>query len=38
MYLAATLVAFASPLASAALYAAIAVFYIVESSIFGGRA
>jgi uncharacterized membrane protein len=37
MYFAATLVAFASPIASAALFAAIAVFYILESSIFGGR-
>jgi len=36
IYLAATLVAFASPPASAVLYLAIAGFYIVESSIFGG--
>lgn len=37
MYFAATLVALASPLASAGLYAAIAIFYVLESSIFGGR-
>ena len=37
IYLAATLVGFASPLASAGLYAAIAVFYVLESSLFGGR-
>jgi uncharacterized membrane protein len=37
MYLGATLVAVVSPLASAALYVAIAVFYVVESSLFGGR-
>ena len=37
MYLAAALVALASPRLSAGLYAAIAVFYIVESSLFGGR-
>jgi uncharacterized membrane protein len=36
-YLAATLVALVSPVASAALYAAIAVFYIAESSVFGRR-
>jgi uncharacterized membrane protein len=35
IYLAATLVAFASPTASAILYAAIALFYVVESSFFG---
>ena len=35
MYLAATLIAFASPQASAALYGAIAVFYVLESSLFG---
>ena len=34
-YLIATLVALANPVASAALYAAIAVFYILESSVFG---
>ena len=38
IYLSATLVTFASPTASVALYAAIALFYVVESSIFGGRA
>jgi TMEM175 potassium channel family protein len=37
IYLAATLVGFASPLASAGLYAAIAAFYVLESSIFGRR-
>ncbi len=37
IYLAATLIGFASPLASAGLYAAIAVFYVLESSIFGRR-
>jgi uncharacterized membrane protein len=37
IYLAATLVGLASPLASAGLYAAIAVFYVLESSIFGRR-
>jgi len=36
LYLAATLVALASPLASVALYGAIALFYVIESSIFGG--
>lgn len=36
LYLTATLVAFVSPLASAGLYAAIAVFYVLESSLFGG--
>jgi uncharacterized membrane protein len=36
-YLVATLVALVSPIASAALYAAIAVFYLLESSIFGRR-
>ncbi len=35
MYLFATLVAIVSPVASAALYAGIAVFFVVESSIFG---
>jgi uncharacterized membrane protein len=34
MYLAATLIGFASPEASAALYAAIALFYVLESSVF----
>jgi uncharacterized membrane protein len=37
MYLAATLVALLSPLASAGLYLAIAVFYVLESSLFAGR-
>ena len=35
IYLAATLVALASPTASVVLFAAIAVFYVVESSLFG---
>jgi uncharacterized membrane protein len=34
IYFAATLVGFVSPLASAGLYAAIAIFYVLESSIF----
>jgi uncharacterized membrane protein len=37
IYLGATLVAFASPTASAILYLAIAALYVFESSIFGGR-
>ena len=37
LYLAATVVAFVSPIASAGLYLAIAVFYVLESSLFGGR-
>jgi uncharacterized membrane protein len=37
IYLGATLVAFASPTASALLYLAIAGLYVFESSIFGGR-
>jgi uncharacterized membrane protein len=37
IYLAATLVSFASPVASVVLFAAIALFYVAESSIFGGR-
>jgi uncharacterized membrane protein len=37
IYFAATVVGFASPLASAGLYAAIAAFYVLESSIFGRR-
>ena len=36
LYLGATLVALVSPAASAVLYAAIAAFYVAESSIFGG--
>jgi uncharacterized membrane protein len=38
MYLTATLVAFASPTASAILYLSIAAVYIFESSLFGGKA
>jgi uncharacterized membrane protein len=38
IYLAATLIAFASPTASVVLFMAIALFYVVESSIFGGTA
>jgi len=37
IYLGATLVALISPIASAGLYLAIAVFYVLESSIFGRR-
>ena len=37
IYLAATLVAFASPVASVVLYLVIAVVYVAESSLFGGR-
>jgi uncharacterized membrane protein len=37
IYLAATLVGFVSPLASAGLYGAIAIFYVLESSIFGRK-
>jgi TMEM175 potassium channel family protein len=36
VYLTATLVALVSPLASVALFGGIAVFYVVESSVFGG--
>ena len=36
IYLAATLVAFASPIASIVLFGVVALFYVVESSIFGG--
>jgi len=36
-YAIATVVALANPLASAALYAGIAVFYVLESSVFGAR-
>ena len=35
LYLTATLIAFASPLASVVLFAAIALFYLIESSFFG---
>jgi uncharacterized membrane protein len=38
IYLTATLIAFASSTASVVLYLAIAAFYVVESSIFGGQA
>jgi uncharacterized membrane protein len=38
LWLTATLLALASPLASVAVYAAIALFYVVESSVFGGTA
>jgi uncharacterized membrane protein len=37
LYLTATAVALVNPLASAGLYLAIAIFYVVESSIFGRR-
>jgi uncharacterized membrane protein len=37
IYLAATLLALASPRASVAAYGLIALFYVVESSLFGGR-
>jgi len=37
VYLTSTLLAFVSPLASVAGYALIALFYVVESSVFGGR-
>jgi uncharacterized membrane protein len=37
MYAAATAAALLNPYLSAGLYAAIAVFYVVESSLFGGR-
>ncbi|MCL5736173.1 MAG: TMEM175 family protein [Actinobacteria bacterium] len=37
VYLAATMIAFASPLASAVLFAVIAAFYMIESTIFAGR-
>ena len=35
IYLTATLIAFASPIASVVLFGAIALFYLVESSVFG---
>jgi uncharacterized membrane protein len=38
IYLGATLVALASPIASAILYASIALFYVVESALFGRTA
>jgi uncharacterized membrane protein len=37
LWLTATLLALVSPLASVAAYAAITLFYVVESSLFGGR-
>lgn len=37
LYLTATVLAVISPLASAGLYLAIAIFYVIESSIFGRR-
>lgn len=38
LYLGSTLLAFASPTASVSMYIAIAVFYVLESSLFAGRA
>ena len=38
LYLTATLIALASPVASVALFAGIALFYVVESSVFGRAA
>lgn len=38
LYLGSTLLAFASPTASVSMYVAIAVFYVLESSLFAGRA
>jgi uncharacterized membrane protein len=38
IYLTATLVAFASPVASIILFGVIALFYVLESSLFGGTA
>jgi uncharacterized membrane protein len=38
VYLTATLIAFVSPLASVIMFAAIAVFYVIESSVFGRAA
>jgi hypothetical protein len=35
-YLASTLMAFASPIASAVLFGALACFYMVESTVFAG--
>jgi hypothetical protein len=37
IYLAATLVGLGSPTLSVVLYAAIALFYVVETSLFGGH-
>jgi uncharacterized membrane protein len=38
VYLTATLIAFVSPLASVIMFAAIALFYVIESSVFGPAA
>ncbi len=38
IYLTATLIAFANSTASVVLYLAIAAFYVLESSLFGGKA
>jgi uncharacterized membrane protein len=38
LYLTATLLAFVSPLLSVAIFGGIALFYVIESSIFGGAA
>jgi hypothetical protein len=38
IYLVATVAALVSPQLSAVLYAGIALFYVLESSLFGGRA
>jgi uncharacterized membrane protein len=38
VYLTATLIAFVSPLASVIMFAAIALFYVIESSVFGRAA
>ena len=38
IYLTATLIAFASPTASLVIYLVLAAFYVLESSLFGGRA
>ena len=38
LYLTATLLAFVSPLASVAVFGGITLFYVIESSIFGGAA
>ncbi len=37
LYLGSTLIAFVSPIASIVLYGLIAVFFVLESSLFGGR-
>jgi hypothetical protein len=38
LWLTATLLAFVSPLLSVAIFGGIALFYVIESSIFGGAA